>query len=150
MNLNEAALAVVIIWIVIIIGFFVFLLRKYTFGKEWTAENPNPHVNETLAMPRGIMRAVLTLSVLFIVLLLEVNSLFFDPKDLLVGGKVFIPEQRFEQILVAFQMIIAFYFGSKVMHHLTAVQKKKYTVDAEARKVEAANHNIMDDETALG
>ena len=91
MDLNEFALTVVIIWIIIIIGVFVFLLRKYTFGKEWTPEDPNPHINETLAMPRGIMRAVLTLSVLFIVLLLEVNSLFFDPKDLLVGGTIFIP-----------------------------------------------------------
>ena len=150
MDLNEFALTVVIIWIIIIIGFFVFLLRKYTFGKEWTPEDPNPHINETLAMPRGIMRAVLTLSVLFIVLLLEVNSLFFDPKDLLVGGTIFIPEMRFEQILIAFQMIIAFYFGSKVMHHLTAVQKKKYVAEAEVKKFEAANHNNFEDESAVG
>ena len=150
MVLNQISMAVVIIWIILIIGFFIFLLRKYTFGKEWTPENPNPHINETLAMPRGILRAVLTLSVLFIVLLLEVNSLFFDTKDLLVGDKIFVPEMRFEQILVAFQMIIAFYFGSKVMHHLTAVQKKKYTVDAEARKVEAANHNLAEEESAVG
>lgn len=123
MSLNNVALGVVIIWIILVIILVVYLLRKYTFSDQWTKENPNPYQAETLAMPRGVLRGILTLSVLFIVMLLEVNGLFFDPKDLLVGDQIFIPEQRFEHILVAFQMIIAFYFGGKVMHHMTATQK---------------------------
>ncbi len=65
-------------------------------------------------MPRGVFRGLITLSLLFIVMLLEVVNL-------LIEGL----EDKIEQLLVLFQMIVAFYFGSKVMHHVTAADRDK-------------------------
>lgn len=148
MSLNNVALGVVILWIVFVIILFIYLLKKYTLNED----KPNPYKDETLGMPRGVMRAILTLSVLFIVLLLEVNGMFFDPKELLVGGEIFIPEKRFDHILVAFQMIIAFYFGSKVMHHMTATQKKislrKSDVALEEAKHQPPSQSFADEGAA--
>lgn len=153
MSLNHIALGLVILWILVIIGLIFYLLRKYTFNDKWTEENPNPYRAETLGIPRGVLRAILTLSVLFIVMLLEVNGLFFDPKDLLVGDQIFIPEQRFGDIMVAFQMIIAFYFGGKVMHHMTDTQKRISIkrADAELEQLRQQNQNqSFPDEGAAG
>ena len=153
MSLNQIALGLVIVWIILVIGLVYYLLRKYTFNDKWTEENPNPYRAETLGIPRGVLRGILTLSVLFIVMLLEVNGLFFDPKDLLVGDQIFIPEQRFEHILVAFQMIIAFYFGGKVMHHMTDTQKRISIKksEAELEQLRQQNQNTtFPDEGAAG
>lgn len=146
----KAAMWLIMIWIVIVIVFLIMLLRRYTFGK-WDADNPNPYQGETLAMPRGVLRAILTLSILFVVILLQVSTLYvkpFDPallgglfSDATLGanasldailGKLLIPEERFGQLMVAFQMVIAFYFGGKVMHHVTSAEKRVAQKKAEA------------------
>ena len=112
------------IWIGFIIVLFLFLLFKYPL-KDWGKEG-NPYQKETLGMPRGIFRGLLTLSVLFIVIILEVNTLFFDISQVqLTNGEAFSPEKRFEQLMIAFQMIIAFYFGGKAVHHATSVSQRK-------------------------
>ncbi len=103
----------VLIWIVGLIIFFIFLALKYPFG-NWSEENPNPYQNETLAMPRGTLRGILTLSLLFIVMLLEVVSI-----------RIAQIEDIIDELLVAFQMMLAFYFGSKVMHHVTKADERK-------------------------
>ena len=155
MDLNNVALGVVLAWIVLVILFFIFLLRKYTFG-NWTEENPNPYKKETMGLPRGILRGVLTLSILFIVMLLEVNNLFFDPQDLEVAGRIFIPEERFGQMLVAFQMVIAFYFGGKVMHHVTQAERDVAKTRAAAaveevkQKVSITTPQDFEDQEAQG
>lgn len=156
MNLSEVALGLVILWIVLVISFMIFLMRRYTFGKHWTVENPNPYQDETLGIPRGVLRSVLTLSILFVVMLLEVNNLSFDPKDLAIGEKMFIPEDRFEKLMISFQMVIAFYFGSKVMHHVTqaerkVAEKKAQTSVEEAKlKASAPGQVEFEDEGARG
>jgi len=155
MVLNNVALGLMLGWVALIIGFFIILLRKYTFNKEWTADNPNPYANETLGMPRGVMRSVLTLSILFVVLLLEVNSLSFDPKDLAIGGRIFIPEDRFERLMVAFQMMISFYFGSKMVHHVVhnerrIAEKRAESAVEEARAKAAAPGNDFEEQGAQG
>jgi hypothetical protein len=96
------------------------LLRKYTFGK-WTKETPNPYAGETFDMPRGVFRGTLTLSLLFIVVILE-----------LVNVRIIGFEDEIKELMVAFQMMIAFYFGSKVMHHMTSTDRKKTEVIAES------------------
>ncbi len=58
------------VWLIIVVVFFVILLRKYTFGK-WTEENPNPYQGETFDMPRGVFRGTLTLTLVFVVTVLE-------------------------------------------------------------------------------
>ncbi|MFQ5709554.1 MAG: hypothetical protein ACE5HO_19020 [bacterium] len=109
-----AIFALVALWLIGISILFYKLLRQYTFGKDWTKEKPNPFQHETFSMPRGVLRGTLTLSLLFIVMLMEVVNLT-------IGGL----EDRMDELLVAFQMMLAFYFGSKVMHHLAATDKKK-------------------------
>ncbi len=151
MDVNTVSMWLMVCWITLVIILFIFLIKKYTL-KEWTKENPNPYQGESLGIPRGVMRSVLTLSVLFIVMLLQINSLFFSPKDLLVGKEIFIPEARFGQLMTAFQMVIAFYFGGKVMHHFAQaerdVAKKKSETTLEQAKL--GKTKDFDGEGALG
>lgn len=100
-------------WLVINTVIFFRLLGKYTLG-NWTKDNPNPYQNETFGMPRGVFRGFMTLSLLFIVMLLEVVNLQMTGL-----------EEKIDKLLVAFQMIIAFYFGGKVMHHVTKADERK-------------------------
>lgn len=109
----QAVFAGVGAWLLVMTLVFVGLLWKYTFGK-WTAGNPNPYAKETFAMPRGVLRGMLTLSLLYAVVLFEVANI--QTTGL---------ETKIEQLLVAFQMMIAFYFGSKVMHHMASVDRDK-------------------------
>ena len=108
------------IWLVVVLVFFVLLLKKYTFG-NWSEENPNPYSGETFDMPRGIFRGTLTLTLLFVVVILE-----------LVNVRITGFEEEMHELMVAFQMMLAFYFGSKVMHHMTSTDRKKTQFIAEA------------------
>jgi len=108
------------IWLVVVLVFFVLLLKKYTFG-NWSEENPNPYSGETFDMPRGIFRGTLTLTLLFVVTILE-----------LVNVRITGFEEEMHELMVAFQMMLAFYFGSKVMHHMTSTDRKKTQFIAEA------------------
>ncbi|GAB4376153.1 MAG: hypothetical protein Kow0042_22140 [Calditrichia bacterium] len=103
----------VLLWIIGLVILFIFLALKYPFGK-WTKENPNPYERETFAMPRGTFRGILTISLLFLVMLLEVVTLRLNNLEDMV-----------DKLLVAFQMMLAFYFGSKVMHHVTKADERK-------------------------
>jgi amino acid permease len=109
------------VWMLMVLVFFVFLLKKYTFG-DWTKDNPNPYDGETFNMPRGVFRGILTLSLLFVTVIME-----------LANFRIIGMEQEFQEFLVAFQMMIAFYFGSKVMHHITSTERQKTQFMAEAQ-----------------
>jgi hypothetical protein len=109
-------------WLLLITLLFVLSVAKYTLGK-WTPENPNPYAKETLGLPRGIFRAILTMSLLYAAIVFE----------LLLLVKEGIGEGDMSEFMVAFQMMIAFYFGSKVMHHVTSNDRKK----AEDHRIEA-------------
>ena len=137
------------IWLLVVLGFFILLLRRYTFG-NWTKDNPNPFAGETFEMPRGVFRGILTLSLLFIVVILE-----------LVTVRIIGFEDQIHELMVAFQMMIAFYFGSKVLHHMTSTDRIKTEVMAETNP-NYNNNNVMqnvqqsqtggefDDESAAG
>jgi hypothetical protein len=111
------------IWIGLVILIILALLVRYTLGVGFNKENPNPYAKETFAMPRGVFRGILTLSLLFVVLLLEMLSL--NGKVIPVGEKIFVPEDMYGKLMVAFQMMIAFYFGGKVLHHVTSADRDK-------------------------
>jgi len=117
----------VIAWLVLVTLLLIVLLFKYTF-KEWTVNNPNPYADESFGMPRGTFRSILTLTLLYIAVILELVS---------VHTPGF--EENVSQFLTAFQMMIAFYFGSKVMHHITTTdkQKAKLVVDESKARSEA-------------
>lgn len=108
------------IWLIVVLVFFVLLLKKYTFG-NWSIEHPNPYSGETFDMPRGIFRGTLTLTLLFVVTILE-----------LVNVRITGFEEEMHELMVAFQMMLAFYFGSKVMHHMTSTDRQKTQFIAEA------------------
>jgi len=108
----------------------------------WTLdpENPNPYVGETFDMPRGVFRGTLTLSLLFIVIILE-----------LVNVRIIGFEEEISGLMVAFQMMIAFYFGSKVLHHMTSTDRKKTEVIAEKTGLmQSYSQNEFDDDGAAG
>lgn len=102
-----------VIWLALVALLFFFLLKKYTLG-DWTADSPNPYAKETLALPRGIFRGILTLTLLFGVIIFELASFQLNR-----------PESFMSEFMVAFQMMIAFYFGSKVMHQAVSSDRKK-------------------------
>lgn len=122
------------IWFLLVLVFFVLLLRKYTFG-NWTPEHPNPNEGETLGMPRGVMRGILTLTLVFVTLIIE-----------LMNVQIIGLEEEITQLMVAFQMMIAFYFGSKVMHHVTSVEKSKTKFLTEAHTAINAGSNASYDD----
>lgn len=117
----------VMVWLIISTIFIVVMFRKYTFG-DWTKENPNPCDGETFNMPRGTIRGILTMSLLFITVVIE-----------LANVRIVGLEAEFSDFLAAFQMMVAFYFGAKVMHHINSVDKTKTKAIADAAAaIEAA------------
>ncbi len=133
-----------IIWMTGVVVLFVLLLKKYTFGK-WNDENPNPHFGETMAIPRGFFRGTLTLSLLFFVILFYIGDLYFDYGS----GKL-------DELTTAFEMMLAFYFGAKVMHHLASNDKNKTKALLENLKKEKKSYplppagNDFEDNDAVG
>jgi hypothetical protein len=130
------AVVALLVWLVALLVFFVVMVRHYTLRDpaSWPG-GQSPFVGETLAMPRGVFRAVLTVSLLVVVLFMEIVSLT-------QGGL----ERHLEQLLVAFQMMLAFYFGGKVMHHIAAVEKTKEELrqKTEQMDVEARAGKLQD------
>ena len=110
----------VMVWMIISVVFIVIMFKKYTFG-DWTVDNPNPCDGETFNMPRGTIRGILTMSLLFITVVIE-----------LANVRIIGFEAEFPEFMAAFQMMVAFYFGAKVMHHINSVDKSKTKTLAEA------------------
>ena len=110
-------------WILCISIVALVLFIRYTLNPRWVGVGDNPYKNETLGLPRGSLRGILTLSLLVIVLKLEAGGL--TGKAVVVGEQVILPEDTYKELLVAFQMMLAFYFGSKVVHHVTSADKRK-------------------------
>lgn len=126
------------IWLVIVLAFIIMLFRKFTFA-DWTEENPNPHEGETFDMPRGTFRGILTLTLLYVTIILE-----------LANVRIIGLEQEYHEFAVAFQMMIAFYFGSKVMHHVTSSDRKKTELMAETKGASEFEGGAFDEEGAAG
>ncbi len=112
-------------WLALLLAFFIMLFVKFTFG-NWTTENPNPYQDETWGMPRGTFRGSLTLTLLWVVIVLEV-----------VNVRIVGFEAEIHELMIAFQMMIAFYFGAKVMHHITSSDKKKAIAYAQQLTIES-------------
>jgi len=110
------------IWLLLVIILIGGLVVKYSFG-NWTPERKNPYETETLGLPRGLFRAILTLTLLFITVMFELANLYSGAAS----------EDNFIQWLTAFQMMIAFYFGSKVMHHITSTDRHKAKFETEQK-----------------
>jgi hypothetical protein len=107
------------VWIGLIIALFVLLLVKYTLSRKG---GHKLHRDQTFAMPPGIFRGILTLSVLFAVLLLQVVGVRFLAEE---GSAWLRFQDAIDPLVVAFQMILSFYFGAKIIGHLADVDRDK-------------------------
>ncbi len=148
-SLFTHAYDIMLVWMIFMVLLFIALLIRFTFGVGFTRENPNPHINETFAMPRGVFRGFITLTLLFLVTLIEVINLnipLLDGNGRLiaqyVGDTLYFPADRHHDLMVAFQMMLAFYFGSKVMNHVIASDKEKTKIIAD--KLPSAEDNFND------
>jgi len=97
-------LTLLIIWFIGIIFFLVYMILKYDPLKN----QDSPYINETLSLPPGLFRVVLTITLLFAVILLEGYALTNIDKMKEI-------QQILEPLLTAFQLMIAFYFGTKMV-----------------------------------
>lgn len=124
--LYTAVATVIVLWIVSLAIMFYKLMIRYPLATTWR-EDENPYKSETLGMPPGVIRSILTLSLLFAVLLLEAVNIIFPGT-----------EEKAPELMTAFQMALAFYFGSRVMNTVS---------DAEVKKTQAAT---LDEDKAVG
>ena len=99
-------------------------------------------------MPRGVFRGFLTLSLLFVVSLIEVANMTLPILD--DSGAVLLPETRHPELLVAFQMMLAFYFGSKVLHHVTSADERKSKEIATSIAQETQNKGELEESGSVG
>ncbi len=97
-------LALLIVWFLGVILFVIYLVLKYD-----PLTNPdNPYINQTMSLPPGVFRVILTLSLLFSVVLLEGYALTnMDEYEKI--------QKVLDPLLTAFQLMIAFYFGTKML-----------------------------------
>ena len=110
--ITSIAILLILAWLFGIAYHIKKLLNDYTL-KDWGTKD-NPYKTETLGLPRGTLRGALTLTLLVVVVILVCTSMVVEP---LRGG--------FDSLIDAFQVMLAFYFGSKIMHHVTNSDKKK-------------------------
>jgi len=97
-------LALLIVWFIGVILFLIYLVLKYD-----PLTNPdNPYINQTMSLPPGVFRVILTLSLLFAVVLLEGYAL----TNMADYEKI---QKILDPLLTAFQLMIAFYFGTKML-----------------------------------
>lgn len=107
-----SALSVLFFWLLAVGFFLVVLAKKYPLN-SWSRDEPNPFQDETLSMPRGTIRAIIAISVLVISVSLEILGVIFEK----------IPKERI-YLVETLQIIVAFYFGSKVLNHVTASEER--------------------------
>lgn len=130
---------IILLWLIGVTIWLVRLIKNYTF-KDW-GNKTNPYEMETLGLPRGTLRGVLTLTLLVVTVIMVCMSMIVRQL-----------EGSYETIVDAFQVMLAFYFGSKVMHHITHSDKEKTQskMEAETAKAKYAaseNNAVLQEET---
>jgi len=97
-------LALFIVWFLGIILFLIYMVFKHD-----PVKNPDsPYIEQTLSLPPGVFRGILTITLLLAVVLLEGYALT-NIDNYQEIQKVLDP------LLTAFQLMIAFYFGTKMV-----------------------------------
>ena len=104
-------------------------IRKQT-GQELIEPEPevpneNPYRFETLGLPHGTVRGTIALTLLvgaLAMLILAIGAVQTDPTDMvsskLTEGQSILFNRLFDFFVVAFQMMIAFYFGANSLRYL--------------------------------
>ena len=148
MNTSVVTIVIVAIlaWFALIAFVFALLLVKFTLNRD----KPNPHAGETFAMPPGVFRGILTLSVLFVVLLLEGANIGLLREDA-AQWETF--QKAIQPLVIGFQMILSFYFGGKIVGQLANADRDKSKNRVEAVKAMAESTpktGITSDTNAVG
>lgn len=148
--MNTSVVTVVIVailvWFVLIAVVFALLLTRFTLK----GDRPNPYAGETFGMPPGVFRGILTLSVLFVVLLLEGANIGLLREDSIQWG---IFQKAIEPLVIGFQMILSFYFGGKIVGQLANADREKSKNRVEAAKAMSESSpktSIISDTNAVG
>lgn len=97
------ALSLLIVWLLTVIIFLYYMILKY----QPLDHEDSPFLHETLGLPPGLFRAVLTITLLFAVVLLEGYALTNMQEHVQIKAVL-------DPLLTAFQLMIAFYFGTKM------------------------------------
>ncbi len=128
-------ITLIVSWMIVVVYWLNSMFKKYTLNTEYD----NPFRNETLGLPNGTMRSILTLTILFVVVILVCLSMLVQQ---LQGS--------YENMMTAFEVMLAFYFGGKIMEQVSTSDKEKAKIKyqeevkkahAEASgKVNAAEH----------
>lgn len=128
---------ILISWMIIMLFLVAFLLYKYPLNKDIiNGKIENPYKGETLGLPRGLIRGILTLTILLAAVLLQVYILSNNTSV-----------ERISPFMTAFEIMLGFYFGSKVVHHLASSDKQKVQTVA---KSSGEKTNDFDDPNAKG
>ncbi|MDN5202344.1 hypothetical protein QQ008_13240 [Fulvivirgaceae bacterium BMA10] len=135
---NLASTALIIIWIGILVGFYGWAIYFYNINLGLTNEDwaeirakekdefsfrirtENPNKDETLGLPKGTIRASLSLSLVVGALAMVISSL--DKDSSLEANQLFVDNLEFFK--TAFLMMIAFYFGNKSLEYLRGKDPK--------------------------
>ncbi len=118
-----AGMTVILTWLIIITMFVYRLTKRFTY--EYVT---NPYKDETLGLPRGTFRGLLTITLLVVLIVMVCMSLMIDEF-----------QGNFDSLVGAFEVMIAFYFGSKIMNQVSENDKQKTEMKADA-KVKAEMH----------
>lgn len=125
-----------LIWLVAMIVFLWIVSKRYTLGKYGKPGfGENPYKTETMGIPRGMIRGLLSLTILIGAVLFQVYALRYLES-----------ETKIKPFMTAFEIMLGFYFGSKVVHHLAATDKNKVKAVAKAKSV--TKDEFLDTEAA--
>jgi Trk-type K+ transport system membrane component len=112
------------IWLGLVIIFLLFLLLRFPFaGRKTSRSYINPYKTETMGIPRGVIRGILALTVLVAVVILQIYAIRFFESD-----------TKISSFLTAFEVVLGFYFGAKVVHHIASTDKNKVKAVAGSNK----------------
>lgn len=116
------------IWLILMLAFIWLLAKRFPLGSfDTPGYGENPYKTETMGLPRGLIRGMLTLTILIGTILFQIYALRFLESA-----------EKITPFMTAFEIMLGFYFGSKVVHHLASVDKNKVKAAAKA-SVEGGN-----------
>ncbi|MCI0495263.1 hypothetical protein L0Z72_09680 [candidate division KSB1 bacterium] len=109
-------LTLFVIWFLGIIFYMIYMVLKYDPFK-----NPDsPYIKETMGLPPGVFRAIITLTLLFAIVLLEGYALTnMDQHEQI--------QKVLDPLNTGFQLMIAFYFGTKMVDMISGKDKDEPT-----------------------
>ena len=105
-------LALLIIWFLGVVIFLIYMVFKY----DPLRFVDNPYINQTWSLPPGVFRGILAITLLLTAVLLEGYALTNMDKWQEI-------QKVLEPLLTAFQLMIAFYFGTKMVSMVSGQSK---------------------------